>query len=118
VAWNDGCLPRPPIEEGARAVAFPWDDADALGAALAVARPAVTANLEARADTVALLSDWEGGHRREFDRERSEHEAVLSADELGSALATLRRAWDDAAELQAAANAQAPSPGDATTPTV
>lgn len=110
VAWNDGCLPRPPVGEGARAVTFPWAEADALGAALAVARPAVMANLETRADAVALLVDWEGGHRREFDAERTDHEAVLAADGLGSALATLRRAWDDAAELQTAENARAPSP--------
>jgi hypothetical protein len=116
VAWNDGCLPRPAVATGARAVVFPWDQADALGAALAAARSAVIANLEARADAVALLSDWEGGHRREFDAERSSHEAVLSADGLGTALAGLRRAWDDAAALQGTENARAPDPADATAP--
>ena len=116
MAWNDGCLPRPAVGEGARAVAFPWDEADALGAALAAARSAVVANLEARADAVALLSDWEGGHRREFDAERTNHEAVLSADGLGTALASLRRAWDDAAALQATENARAPEPCEVTAP--
>lgn len=106
MAWNDGCLPRPAVGAGARTVEFPWDAADALGAALAGARPAVVGNLEARADASALLSDWEGGHRDEFDAERSNHEAVLTADSLGAALATLRRAWDDAAGLQASENAE------------
>jgi hypothetical protein len=108
VAWNDGCLPRPSTVDGARAVAFPWDEADALGRALAGGRDAVAANVTARADGERLfLGDWQGAHRTEFTTERAEHEAVLTADPLGAALSTLRSAWDDAAERQAAENRSA-----------
>jgi len=108
VAWNDGCLPRPAVTEGARPVAFPWEAADALGAALASGRTTMTANLSARADGERLfLGEWQGGHRQEFVAERAQHEAVLTADPLGSALTTLRTAWDDAAARQEAENRSA-----------
>jgi hypothetical protein len=111
VAWNDGCLPRPAVVDGARTVDFPWDAAHSLGTSLASAWAAVAGNLEARAAAVVRhLPAWAGDHRREFDGERSDHEAVLTADPLGTALATLRSAWDDAADLQAGANAATPVP--------
>jgi hypothetical protein len=105
VAWNDGCLPRPTTVDGARTVAFPWDHADALGQALASGRDALAANVTARADGERLfLGEWQGAHRDEFLAERAEHEAALTADPLGSALSTLRSAWDAAAERQAGEN--------------
>jgi hypothetical protein len=89
-------------------VGFPWDAADALGAALAGGRTTLEANVAARAEGERIfLGDWTGGHRQEFSTERAEHEAVLAADPLGSALSTLRTAWDDAATLQAAENRSA-----------
>jgi hypothetical protein len=114
VAWNDGCLPRPTTADGARPVRFPWDEADALGQALAAGREALAANVTARADGERLfLGDWQGAHRNEFAAERAEHEAVLTADPLGTALSTLRSAWDDAAERQAAENRSAVAAAEA-----
>ena len=113
MAWNDGLQPRPPITEGARTVAFPWDQAAALGAALDTSRTAVADNVAARSEGIRLfLGDWVGGHRDEYDSERSENEAVLAADGLGSALSTLRTAWDDAVALQASENARVPPPDE------
>ena len=113
VAWNDGCLPRPAVGEGARAVEFPWEAADALGAALADGRTAVADNLAARSVAERrFLGDWQGGHQREFAGERAQLEAVLTADSLGSALSTLRAAWDDAAARQAAENGSAAATAD------
>ena len=94
MAWNDGCLPRPAVGEGARTVAFPWEAADALGAALADGRTAVADNLAARVDAERLfLGDWQGGHRQEFAGERAELEAVLTADPLGPAATPCSTCW-------------------------
>ena len=59
-----------------------------------------------------FLGDWQGGHQREFAGERAQLEAVLTADSLGSALSTLRSAWDDAAARQAAENGSAAAAAD------
>ena len=110
MAWNDGLQTRPPVADGARTVSFPWDQAAALGAALDASRTAVADNVAARAEGIRLfLGDWVGGHRDEYDAERAENEGVLSADWLGSALSTLRTAWDDAVALQASENARVPA---------
>ena len=112
MAWNDGLPPRPTVAVGARPVSFPSDTAGALGTALDASRTAVSDNVAARSEGIRLfLGDWVGGHRDTYDTERGENEGALTADWLGSALSTLRTAWDDAAALQTLRERQGPPPG-------
>lgn len=105
MAWNDGCQPRPPVAEGARIVRFDWAAADAAGTAIEHASTMAVANADARDQlTGALLGEWTGPHRDEFDAERAELHAVIRGGGLDTALSGLRSAWDAAVAGQLAEN--------------
>lgn len=52
---------------GARVVAFPWDAASSVVAAIGDAAAALSASLESRAEMVGAISDWKGAYRQDFD---------------------------------------------------
>ncbi|MBI2710408.1 MAG: hypothetical protein HYX34_12050 [Actinobacteria bacterium] len=107
MGWCDGCRDRPPVGEGAERVVFDFGVADEVGAALERARAATEEDLRARAVATPALVDWGGSYRDRFDQQRGAQEAVVVAAGIPQALASLRRAWDAAAEAQQRANARA-----------
>jgi hypothetical protein len=104
MGWRDGCAPRPPVADGAEAVDFDFGGADQVGPRLEALRDHVSSGLGARAAAQIHLRDWSGGHRREYDDHRGTQEGILSGADIGTELARLRAAWDEAARAQLRAN--------------
>jgi hypothetical protein len=107
MAWRDGCAPRPPVAEGAEPVDFDFSGADLVGERLDALRRHIESGLQIRAGAQVHLTDWAGGHRREYDELRRTQEGVLTGADIGSELARLRAAWDEAAAAQVRANHRA-----------
>ena len=107
MAWRDGCAPRPPVAEGAEPVDFDFSGADVVGERLFALRRHIESGLQMRAAAQVHLSDWAGGHRREYDEHRRAQEGVLTCADIGTELARLRAAWDEAAAAQVRANRRA-----------
>lgn len=107
MAWRDGCAPRPTVGEGAEPVDFDFSGADLVGERLDALRRHIDSGLQIRAGAQVHLADWAGGHRREYDELRHTREDVLTGADIGSDLARLRAAWDEAAAAQVRANHRA-----------
>jgi len=107
MGWRDGCAPRPPVAESAEPVDFDFSGADLVGQRLQALLDHVTSGLSARAAAQVHLTDWSGGHRREYDDHRRTQEGILSGADVGAEIARLRAAWDEAAAAQVRANRDA-----------